>query len=145
MALQYALDHPEKIQGLILIASSGMRYTAYTEVPSTFGLADISWLQPILGYVTPRFTIASALRDNVADPENFVTDEQVTRYWELIRMTGMREAMLQRQNSRDTVAPLASRLGEIKIPALLIWRGKTSWSRWPMVGACTVAFSTVAL
>ena len=36
-------------------------------------------------------------------------------------MTGSREAMLQRQNSRDTVAPLESRLGEITIPALLIW------------------------
>ena len=121
VALQYALDHPEKIRGLILIASSGMRRTADEEVPSTFGLADISWLQPILRYVTPRFMIASALRDSVADPDNFVTDEQVTRYWELIRMTGSREAMLQRQNSRDTVAPLESRLIEITIPALLIW------------------------
>ena len=42
VALQFALDHPEKIQGLTLIASSGMRYAADNEVPSTFGLADIS-------------------------------------------------------------------------------------------------------
>ena len=97
-----------------------MRHPADKEVPSTFGLPDISWLQPILSYVTPRFTIASAMRDSIADPENFVTDEQFTRYCDLIRMTGPREAMLQRQNSRDTVAPLESRLGEIKIPALLI-------------------------
>jgi len=121
VALQYALDHPEKIRGLILIASSGMRRTSDEEVPSTFGLADISWLQPILRYVTPRFIIESALRDSVADPDNFVTDEQVTRYWELIRMTDSREAILQQQNSRDTVAPLESRLGEITIPTLLIW------------------------
>ena len=80
VALQYALDHTEKIQGVTLIASSGMRYTADNEVPSTFGLADISWLQPILGYVMPCFKIASALRDSVDDPENFVTDEQVIRY-----------------------------------------------------------------
>ena len=121
MALKYALDHPEKIRGLILIASRGMRRTADEEVPSTFGLADISRLQPIFRYVTPRFMIGSARRDSIADPDNFATDEQVTRYWELIRMTGSREAMLQRQNSRDTVTPLESRLGEISIPALLIW------------------------
>ena len=121
VALQYELDYPEKIRGLILIGSSGMRRTADEEVPSTFGLADISWLQPILRYVTPRFMVESALRDSVADPDNFVTDEKVTRYWELIRMTGSREAMLQRQNSRDTAPPLEGRLGEITIPALLIW------------------------
>ena len=55
VALQYALDHPEQIRGLILIGSSGMRRATDEEVPSTFGLADISWLQPILRYVTPRF------------------------------------------------------------------------------------------
>ena len=121
VALQYALDHPEKIRGLILIGSSGMRRATDEEVPSTFGLADISWLQPILRYVTPRFMIAGALRDSVADPDTFVTDEKVTRYWELIRMTGSREAMLQRQNLRGTVAPLEGRLGEITVPTLLIW------------------------
>jgi pimeloyl-ACP methyl ester carboxylesterase len=98
VALQYALDHPQKIRGLILIGSSGVRRTPDEEVPSTFGLADISWLQPILRYVTPRFMIERGLRDSVADPDNFVTDEQVTRYWELIRMTGSREAMLQRRS-----------------------------------------------
>ena len=121
VALQYALDHPQKIRGLILIGSSGVRRTPDEEVPSTFGLADISWLQPILRYVTPRFMIERGLRDSVADPDNFVTDEQVTRYWELIRMTGSREAMLQRRSLGTSTPPLEGRLAEITLPTLLIW------------------------
>jgi pimeloyl-ACP methyl ester carboxylesterase len=121
VALQYALDHPQKIRGLILIGSSGMRRTPDEEVPSTFGLADISWLQPILRYVTPRFMIERGLRDSVADPDSFVTDEQVTRYWELIRMTGSREAMLQRRSLGTSTPPLEGRLAEITLPTLLIW------------------------
>ena len=121
VALQYALDHPQKIRGLILIGSSGMRRAPDEEVPSTFGLADISWLQPILRYVTPRFMIERGLRDSVADPDNFVTDEKVTRYWELIRMTGSREAMLQRRSLGTSTPQLEGRLAEITLPTLLIW------------------------
>ena len=46
VALQYALDHPQKIRGLILIGSSGMRRTPDEEVPLTFTLANVSWLEP---------------------------------------------------------------------------------------------------
>ena len=121
VALQYALDHPEKIRGLVLIGSSGMRRTTDENIPSSFGIADVSWLQPITRYVTPRFMIEAALRDSVADPDNFVTKDMVERYWELIRMTGSREALLQRQNLRLAAEPLEARLGEITIPTLLIW------------------------
>ena len=88
VALQNALDHPQKIRGLILIRSGGMRCRSQEEVPSTFGLADFSWLQPILRCVTPHFMIERSLHDSLGNPDNFVTDAQVTRYWELIRMIG---------------------------------------------------------
>ena len=98
-----------------------MRRTPGEEVPSTFGLASVSWLQPILRYVTPHFMIERSLRDSVADPDNFVTDEQVTRYWELIRITGSREAMLQRRSLGTSSPPLKGHLAEITLPTLLIW------------------------
>ena len=124
VALQYALDHPQKIRGLILIGSSGMRRTPDEKVLSTFGLTNISWLQPILRYVTPRFMIERGLRDSLADPDNFVTDEQVTRYWELIHMTGSREAMVQRRSLGTSTPPLGGHLAEITLPTLLIWGGR---------------------
>jgi pimeloyl-ACP methyl ester carboxylesterase len=46
VVLQYALDHPEKIRGLVLIGSSGMRRTTDENIPSSFGIADVSWLNP---------------------------------------------------------------------------------------------------
>ena len=88
---------------------------------STFGLANVSWLQPILRYVTPHYMIERGLHESVADPDNFVTDEQVTRYWELIRMTGSREAMLQRRSLGTSSRPLEGHLAEITQPTLLIW------------------------
>ncbi len=121
MALQYALDHAQKIRGLILIGSSGMRRMPDEEVPSTFGPANVSRLQPILRYVTPHYMMKRGLRESVADPDNFVIDVQVTKYWELIRMTGSREAMLQRRSLVTSSPPLEGRLAENTQPTLLIW------------------------
>ena len=120
VALQYALDHPQKIRGLILIRSGGMRCRSDEEVPSTFGLADFSWLQPILRCVTPHFMIERSLRDSVANPDNFVTDAQVTRYWELNRMIGSHESILQRRSLGTSSPLLEGRLADITPPTLLI-------------------------
>ncbi|CAI8427292.1 MAG TPA: hypothetical protein DIT66_00895 [Rhodobiaceae bacterium] len=121
VALHYALDNPGKVRGLVLVSASGMRRSIAEAPPSSFELADITWLQPVMRYVTPRFMFASALRDTVADPDNFVTDEMIDRYWELIRMTGSRAAIFERRNARQSNAPLDERLSELTMPALLIW------------------------
>ena len=121
VALQNALDHPQKIRGLILIRSGGMRCRSDEEVPSTFGLADFSWLQPILRCVIPHFMIERSLRDSVANPDNFVTDAQVTRYWKLTRMIGSHESMLQRRSLGTSSSLLEGRLADITPPTLLIW------------------------
>jgi len=68
--------------------------------------------------------IERGLRDSVADPDNFVTDEQVTKYWELIRMTGSREAMLRQRSLGTSSLPLKGRLAEITLPTLMIWEAQ---------------------
>lgn len=119
VALQVALDAPQAVDALVLVSSSGMRRNADDESVGAFKLANSALGRMAMRYVTPRFTLAGTLRGVVADPDNFVTDEMVDRYWELLRMTGSRDATIKR--FAGPRRPLEPRLGELDVPTLILW------------------------
>ncbi len=111
----FALDHPERVDRLVLIspdgfASPGFEYGRKARLPL---------LVRLLPYVMPRAMLRSSLVPAYGDPSH-LTDAVVTRYRDLMLAPGVRVAMLARMQQvllQDPV-PLLRR---IRTPTLLLW------------------------
>jgi len=69
--------------------------------------------------ISPRSIIAASLHQTVAVPE-IVTEGMIDRYWELLRLPGNRQAMIDLANTpRDKHA--WKKLSTISAPTLVIW------------------------
>jgi len=119
VAWRYALDHPERLDKLILIDASGFPAPPGFEESLGFRLAVTPGVQQLMLFITPRPIFAASLRDAFSDPA-FVTDEMVTRYHELQLREGSRKASLVRYQ----LPPDDPRIGEIagiRAPTLVLW------------------------
>ena len=121
VSLKFALDYPQHTKALVLVSSGGMERDETAEDVGAFSLTRSETARGLMRYVTPRFLIGRTLRGVVADPDNFVTDEMVTRYWELLRMTGSRDASIKRFAAYETRGALEPQLARIRVPALILW------------------------
>ncbi len=119
MAMAYTLAHPERVIGLILVNSAGLRRRSSSQqVPIGFRIAQISWVRPLVRHVTPRALIARSVAAVYADPDR-LTPEVVDRYWKLLRMEGSRLALMKRFAVMVEEASLP--VERIKQPTLVLW------------------------
>jgi len=119
VAWQAALDRPEKINALVLLAPSGVPHKIEAKSNIGFKLLGSSFGQAIIKKVTPRFIIKRSLQQSVFD-SSVVTEDTVDRYWELLRMEGNRQAMVDlARTPRNDEEWL--RLKQIAAPALVVW------------------------
>ena len=95
VAWRYALEYPDQIEGLILIAAGGVSEDeqAMDDSPIVWELMDSSLARKILLFFTPRFFAEQGLQIAVADPK-LVTEELVSQFHELALLEGSREAIL---------------------------------------------------
>jgi pimeloyl-ACP methyl ester carboxylesterase len=119
---RYALAHPERIQALLLLDAGGMPPRAGDPPPrSNIGFRIVR--SPIgrwLGmHITPRSLIEQSLKQSVSN-QAVVTDESVTRYWELLRFPGNREATMIRF-ARGWDNSHAEEARRIQAPALVLF------------------------
>ena len=120
-ALRYALMYPHETDALVLVSSGGMERDEDDGGVGAFSLVGSDIALRLMRYFTPRFLIAGTLEGVVADPDNFVTDEMVARYWELLRMAGSRDARIKRFSEADLEPPLEPLLRAVDPATLLIW------------------------
>ena len=119
---RYALEHPERIEALILLDAGGAPLRAGETPPPLnlgFRLARNPLLRPLLEHVTPRSLVEKSIRETAAAPD-FATPEMVDRYWELLRFPGNRRAAAKSLMT-DRESQYADRLGEITAPTLILW------------------------
>jgi pimeloyl-ACP methyl ester carboxylesterase len=117
----YALAHPEKVDGLILVDAAGAPEWQARKVPIGFKLARMPIIKNLAEVITPRSMFASSLKTSVYDPK-FVTDAMVDRFWELNRFPGNRRATLQRFSMVHNNHPASKEvLSAIKVPVLILW------------------------
>lgn len=110
---------PERVSGLVLIDASGAQTDEKIKPYLGARLARSSIGQLLLPEITPKFLVRSSLEENFAQPER-LTDELVTRYWELLRFPGNRHATLAR--GRTPREPEKwDEIGNLKMPVLLLW------------------------
>lgn len=123
VAWQYALQHPEKLDGLVLVDASGwgMSGDDRSEAPFIFRLLRIPVARMLIKDLDLSSLIEDGLRDSFADP-SFVTDEMAERYAALSRAPGHRDVLLSLaagSASRDKAS--RERLAAINVPTLILW------------------------
>ena len=117
----FALAHPEKTDGLILVDAAGVPDWQARKAPIGFRIARMPVLKDIAKIITPRSMFASSLKTSVYDPA-FATDTMVDRYWELNRYPGNRDASLRRFALPHNNHPATKeKLAAIKAPVLILW------------------------
>lgn len=121
-AWAYALQHPEKLDGLVLVDAAGwLDEPGEGEgQPFIFKLLRNGLARSVIRDLDMSALIRSGLEDSFADPE-FVTDEMVERYSALSRAPCHRDALLTLM-SGATLRVLASkeRLAAITTPTLIM-------------------------
>ena len=122
IALGYALAHPDRLDGLVLLDAGGAPRLGKAKGNIGFTLAR----NPVGGWlmqeITPRWLIAQSVHQTVAN-QAVATDATIDRYWELLRYPGNRAATAVRFGMGWTTFP-ESRLAELKVPVLILWGEK---------------------
>lgn len=121
LAWQFALDHPQRVERLVLVDAAGYPRNA-TSIPIGFRLAQIPVLAPLMDNLLPRAMIEASLRNVYGDPSQ-VSDELIDRYFELTLRAGNRQALRQRFTQADGGSGY-TRIAELKVPTLIIWGGR---------------------
>lgn len=118
IAWNFTLKHPDKVDKLILIDAAGYPKNS-TSVPIAFRVARTPVLNKTLTFITPRFLIKSSVLNVYADKAK-VTDELVSRYFDLSLRKGNRQALIDRmQMPFDSTA--AGQIKSIAQPTLILW------------------------
>ena len=127
-AVAYALAHPDRLDGLILVDAAGapeaVRAAEDDDQEGSggnigFAIARTPVLNRIVNIVTPRSLVERSLRGSVSN-QQIVSDTMVDRYWELLRYPGNRNATRLRF-SGERHSFTAQQVRGIAIPALVIW------------------------
>ncbi|WP_339081915.1 alpha/beta fold hydrolase [Pseudomonas sp. TMP9] len=121
LAWQFALDHPQRVERLVLVDAAGYPRNA-TSIPIGFRLAQIPALAPLMDNLLPRAMIEASIRNVYGDPSQ-VSDELIDRYYELTLRAGNRQALRQRFTQADGGSGY-TRIAELKVPTLIIWGGR---------------------
>ena len=124
VAWHYALWHPERVQALILVDSSGQPEPKGAKPPFAFRVARTPVLRELAAQITPRRLIADSLPDAFHD-RSLATPAMIDRYWELLRYPGNRTATLERfAGTPDPATP--ARLHALAMPVLILWGANDS-------------------
>ncbi len=119
IALAYAIAHPEKLSGLILVDASGAPAASPRSLPIGFRIAQTPGLRNIALYITPRSFLEKSLYQSTS-VHSIITPAMIDRYWELLRYPGNRQATIDRfSTERVPIDPAAIRA--VKVPTLIIW------------------------
>ncbi len=117
----YALTHPEKLAGLILVDAAGApsSLASARDLPLGFRLARMPIIKDIGTKLTPRSMIEKSVRQTVS-VQSSVSPQVVDRYWELLRYPGNRRATIVRfEQYRDD--PAFRKLSSLTVPTLILW------------------------
>lgn len=120
IAWHYALAHPERVTGQILVAPAGAPGVKYPDPPLGIRLGRSPFLRNIIMRVTPRPIIERTLRQSIAD-QSLVTDKMIDRYWELLLYPGNRKATLSRPSLSGLTPATREEMAQIRAPTLILW------------------------
>ena len=121
IAAQVAIEHPERVRGLVLIAPAGYGVSE----PWTLRVARVPLVGRALSGLRGRWTVSQLLRSTYADPSR-VTAHDIDQYYAAAAVP--RSTVSLRGVFREfRFDDLRGRLGRIQAPTLLIWGARDRW------------------
>ena len=120
VAWNYALQHPERLRGMILVDSAGWPDPRKTgdRAPLIFKLLSNPAGRAILKSLDPTPLAERGLKSAYVDPK-LVTPELIARYTDLARAPGHRDILLTMQN-RSRNQATAETFAKIRVPTLVM-------------------------
>lgn len=119
IAARYAMLHPERLSGLVLIDAAGAPIKREGGGNLGFAIARIPVINRLAFQIMPRSVIEKSLRQSVSN-QAVATPQAIDRYFELARYPGNRGATLARFATPQTPFT-ASQVSAIRIPTLVMW------------------------
>lgn len=132
VALKMASDAPNRVLTLNLVDAAGAppsmptdsaRVKSYNSGAWIFKVAQNPVFNKLLLKCTPKFLFRMNMKQVFADDDK-ITEEMVTRYYELLRMVGNRRATVDRLTGRK---PYDLDFSKITMPTLIIWGDSDAW------------------
>jgi len=119
IAARYAMLHPERLAGLVLVDAGGAEIKREGGGNLAFSIARVPVVRDIAFQVMPRSLIEKSLRQSVLN-EEVVTPQTVDRYFELARFPGNRQATIARfAQGYSSYTP--EQVEAIRTPTLVMW------------------------
>ncbi len=119
IAMHYAINNPDRLDGLVLVDAGGAPIKREGGGNLAFTLAGIPGINSILATMTPRSLVDRSLRQSVSN-QDIVTEQMVDRYWEMARYPGNRAATLKRFSTPRSSFDAAA-VKQVDVPTLVIW------------------------
>lgn len=120
----YALDNQERLTALMLIDASGAPIERVGPIPLGFRIAQTPVLRDVARHFMPRSIFERSLPQSVAN-QDFITDAEIDRYWELARFPGNRQATMQRF-ATPRRQYTAEEVSGLTLPTLVMWGDEDS-------------------
>ncbi|WP_084397414.1 alpha/beta fold hydrolase [Henriciella aquimarina] len=123
VAWRYALDHPDRLDSLVLVDAAGWPPAEgeADQAPLVFKLLRFRLARLVIKDLDMSRLIEDGLRKSFADP-SFVTSEMAERYSALSRAPGHRQALLSlAAGGPKRMKASRERLGDLSVPTLILW------------------------
>lgn len=118
-AARFAMLHPERLRGLVLIDAGGAPIRKQGGGNLAFTVLRMPVIGPLASQMMQRPLVERSLRQSVAN-QAVVTPAAVDRYWELARYPGNRQATRERFAQPWTTFT-ADQVRRIAVPTLVMW------------------------
>ncbi len=119
-AMAYALAHPERLEGIVLVGASGAPIRRDGGGRSfAMTLAQTPVVNRLMAHITPRSMVEQSFTKMVSN-KDMVTPAMVDRYWEMLRYPGNRSATITRF-AAERVSFDADEVSGVEVPTLVIW------------------------
>ena len=125
-ALAFAIAHPDRVSGLVLVDASGGPMPQDKAAKKNSGggnvgftIARMPGVNRLVEQITPRSLIAQS-REQSVSVKSIITEPMIDRYWELLRYPGNRRATLKRFGYPYESLTEAEIAG-VTAPTLILW------------------------
>ena len=126
IAWRTALEHPNRVEKLILVDASGYP-SSRSGLPIIMTLGRLPGAEKLFSLFTTRGQIHSSLVSAYFD-EGEVTERAVDAYYYPMRTEGATYAVLARmRRHRSETEKWQGRIAELKLPTLIVWGIEDTW------------------